>query len=53
MLMDGDAEIHVTSDDIARELIICWKHADCKVITANANYFNLMVEAKSMLVNMH
>jgi len=53
MLIDGGSGICVMSEEVARELIIRWKSADQKMITANGNQSDLSKVAECMPINVH
>jgi hypothetical protein len=53
MLIASRSEIWLSSEEVARELNIGWKHAHWKMITADGNQSNLSMVGESMPVNAH
>lgn len=51
MMMDGGVEICMLSEEVTRELNSRWKRADCKMIGANCNQFDLTKVAEFIPIN--
>jgi len=52
-LIDGESEICVMSEVVARELNIWWKRANWEMITADSNWSDLNEVAVSVPINVH
>jgi len=50
-MMDGGVEICMLSEEVTRELNSRWKRADCKMIGANCNQFDLTKVAEFIPIN--